>query len=131
VVDAAPGFPVTALVAAAEADVVLIPAGPSPLDREPARDAMEVALVQRQDRERPAIAFVPSRNLPRTRLGRELPGALAALGEKEGVQVLPGISARVAVAESVLCGQAICEYEPNGDSAREFAALADAVEELL
>lgn len=32
-----------------------------------------------------------------------------------------------AVAEAVLCGQTIDEYEPDGASAKEFAALADAI----
>jgi nitrogenase subunit NifH len=38
------------------------------------------------------------------------------------------ISQRVAVVEAVLCGQAICEYEPDGASAKVFAALADVIE---
>jgi cellulose biosynthesis protein BcsQ len=40
------------------------------------------------------------------------------------------ISQRVAVAEAVLCGQTIDEYEADGASAKEFAALADAIENL-
>ncbi len=40
------------------------------------------------------------------------------------------ISQRVAVVEAVLCGQAIGESEPDGASAKEFAALADAIESL-
>lgn len=127
VVDAAPGFPVTALEAARHADLVLIPAGPSPLDLAPAADALEVAESCRDGRARPLVRFVPSRNLPRTRLGRDLPETLAGLG----APVLPGISQRVAVAESVLLGLAVCEYAPDSDAAREFAALADAVAGLL
>ena len=42
-----------------------------------------------------------------------------------------GLARILAVAESVLCGQAVREYEPDGEAAREFAALADAVEVLL
>ena len=34
------------------------------------------------------------------------------------------------VAEAVLCGQTIDEYEPDGASAKEFAALADAIGNL-
>ena len=36
----------------------------------------------------------------------------------------------VTVAEAVLCGQTIDEYEPDGASAKEFAALADAIGNL-
>jgi cellulose biosynthesis protein BcsQ len=48
-----------------------------------------------------------------------------------GAHVFPGISQRVAVAESVLCGLTIREYEGDSDSAKEFAALADAVGGVL
>ena len=42
-----------------------------------------------------------------------------------------GLAKVLAVAESVLCGQAVRECEPDGEAAWEFAALADAVEGLL
>ena len=131
IVDTAAGFQVTSLEAARHADVVLIPCGPSPLDMAPAGDALEVADSCRDGRDRPVICFVPSKNLPRTRLGRELPAALAELGQTASAAVLPSISQRIAVAESVLCGLTVNEYEPDGAAAKEFAALADAVEVLL
>ena len=128
IIDCAPGFPVTAVAAAAAADIILIPCGPSPLDLEPAADALEVAFeAKRQDAGR-RIGLVPSKNLPRTRLGRELPQALKKLGASTVSKVMPGISQRVAVAEAVLSGQTIQEYEPEGPSAQEFQTL---VEELL
>jgi len=129
-VDAAPSFPVTALEAVRRSDLVLIPCGPSPLDLGPAGDALEVAESCRDNRERPQIFFIPSKNLPRTRLGKELPAALAGVGLELKTGVLPSISQRVAVAEAVLCGQTIDEYEPDGASAKEFAALADAITSL-
>ena len=109
---------------------MLIPCGPSPLDLAPAGDALEVAESCRDGRDRPLIYFVPSKNLPRTRLGRELPGALEGVGMVSRTGVLPSISQRISVAEAVLCGQTIDEYEPDGASAKEFAALADAIEGL-
>ena len=36
----------------------------------------------------------------------------------------------VAVVEAALCGQSIDEYEPDGEAAKEFAALADVIESL-
>ena len=130
IVDAAPSFPVTATEATRHSDLVLIPCGPSPLDLAPAGDALEVAESCRDGRDRPLIYFVPSKNLPRTRLGRELPGALEGVGMVSRTGVLPSISQRISVAEAVLCGQTIDEYEPDGASAKEFAALADAIEGL-
>jgi hypothetical protein len=42
--------------------------------------------------------------------------------------VLPSVSARIVVAEAAISGQAVREIEPGGQSAREFAAVADAIE---
>ena len=131
IVDAPGGFHRHALRAASESDLVLIPCGPSPLDLAPTSDALEVADLARGGREIPVVALVPSRNLPRTRLGRELPDALRDLAKPCGAHVLPGISQRVAVAESVLCGLTIREYEGDSDSAKEFVALCDAMEVYL
>jgi chromosome partitioning protein len=131
IVDAPGGFHRHALRAASESDLILIPCGPSPLDLAPTGDALEVADYARKGRDVPAIALVPSKNLPRTRLGKELPEALADLAKPCGARVLPGISQRVAVAESVLCGLTVREYEGDSDSAKEFSALADAVEGLI
>ena len=41
------------------------------------------------------------------------------------------VSQPIAVAEAVLYGQTIDEYEPDGEAVKEFAALADAVDGLL
>lgn len=126
-VDCAAGFPVTATEAVRYSDVVLVPCGPSVLDLEAAADAHKLAEGIRGDGERPVVRFVPARNLPRTKLGRELPEALARLG----APVLPGVALRIAVAESVTVGLTIDEYEPGGEAAKEFHELAEAVEALF
>ena len=131
IVDAPGGFHPLAIRAAMKADLILIPCGPSPLDLAPTGEALDVAEDTRTNPDKPVVALVPSRNLPRTRLGRELPEALEDLAKPFGAHVLPGISQRVAVAESVLCGQTVREYEGDSDSAKEFAALADAIERLI
>jgi len=131
IVDAPGGFHPLALHAAMKSDLILIPCGPSPLDLAPTGEALDVAEDMRTRPDKPVVALVPSRNLPRTRLGRELPEALEDLAKPFGAHVLPGISQRVAVAESVLCGQTIRQYEGDSDSAKEFAALADAIEGLI
>lgn len=128
-VDCAPGFPPTVTVAAQLADVVLVPCGPSPLDIAPASDALDVAAAAVVDG-RPVLALVPTRNVPRTRLGRELPEVLEKIGAEYGASVLPGTTQRVAYTEAVLSGLAPCEYEPDGVATAEVAALADAIEAL-
>lgn len=130
VIDCAPGFDPLALQATSLAHAVVIPVRPSPLDVSAALDALEVALLGTRGRDA-VVCFAPSANLPRTRLGRELPEQLGALGKEHGVRVLPSVTARIVVAEAALSGQAVREVEPQGESAREFAAVTDAVEALL
>jgi len=128
VIDCAPGFDPLAIQAASLADAVVIPVRPSPLDIAAAMDALEVAVIGARGRDGVAVCFAPSANLPRTRLGRELPEQLEQLGKEHGVSVLPSVSARIVVAEAAISGQAVREIEPGGQSAREFAAVADAIE---
>lgn len=135
VIDCAPGFDPLAIQAASVADCVVIPVRPSPLDFAAARSALEVAILGARGRAGARIAFAPQANLPRTRLGRELPEQLGTLAKESveapgGVRVLPGVSARIIVAEAAVTGQAVREIEPGGVSASEFAAVADALEGL-
>lgn len=129
IVDLAPGFNPLVFAAVKRADIAIVPCTPSGLDLEPTADALEIAHEARDGR--PHLALVPSRTFPRTRLGRDLPGVLAGIGEPYGATVLPGITHRVVCAESVLAGQSVLEYEPDGESAKEFVALADAIEETV
>jgi chromosome partitioning protein len=131
VIDSAPGFDPLALQAASLAQVVVIPVRPSMLDLSAALDALDVALTGVRGRDDACVAFAPSANLPHTQLGRELPEQLAQLWTGQGVHVLPAVSARAEVAEAALSGQAVREVAPDGPSAREFAALTDALETLL
>jgi chromosome partitioning protein len=131
VIDCAPGFDPLALQAASLAHVAVIPVRPSLLDLSAALDALQMALLGVRDRKDACVAFAPSAELPRTQLGLELPEQLAQLWKEDGVHVLPAVSARIVVAEAALSGQAVREVEPDGPSAREFAALTDAVEALL
>jgi len=129
-IDTAPGEGDTALTAAVLADLVLLPVGPSPFDIMAAREALETAKEARRERggRKPIIRFVPCKVQTATNIGRELPDALADLGEK----VLPAIGHRVAVAESGITGLSVREFlPPSHPAAAEFKALAIAVEELF
>jgi len=129
-IDTAPGEGDAALTSALLADLVLLPVGPSPFDIMAARDALETAREARRERggRKPIIRFVPWRVQTATNIGRELPDALAEMGEK----VLPAISHRVAIAESGITGRSVREsLPPSHPAAAEFKALAIAVEKLL
>jgi chromosome partitioning protein len=127
--DTPPGFADPSLLAALLADVVILPAGPSPLDILAAREALEITRRAREKRGtgKPLIRLLPSRVIKGTSLGRDLPAALAGLGEP----VLPAVYQRVALAECALSGLTVREYANRSAAQREFAALAKAVEKVL
>lgn len=128
-IDTPPGFADPALLASLLADVVLLPAGPSPLDIMAAREALELtreARAQRKNR-KPLIRFVPSKVLAQTNLGRDLKASLEGLGE----EALPTICQRIAVAEAALSGLTISEYAAGSAAHIEFTALAKALEEVI
>lgn len=128
-IDTPPGFADPALLASLLADVVLLPAGPSPLDIMAARDALELtkeARAQRNNR-KPLIRFVPSKVMAHTNLGRDLKASLEGLGEK----ALPTICQRIAIAEAALSGLTIREYAAGSIGHTEFTALAKALEEVI
>ena len=128
-IDTPPGFADPALLASLLADVVLLPAGPSPLDIMAAREALELtkeARAQRHNR-KPMIRFIPSKVLAQTNLGRDLKASLEGLGEK----ALPTICQRIAVAEAALSGLTISEYANGSTAHMEFTALAKALEEVI
>jgi chromosome partitioning protein len=128
-IDTPPGFADPALLAALLADLVLLPAGPSPLDMLAAREALALTREARTQRGglKPVIRFVPSKIQAHTTLSRDLVTSLAGFGEP----VLPAIGQRVAVAEAALHGLTVREYAPSSAAHAEFIALAHAVEEVL
>jgi chromosome partitioning protein len=128
-IDTPPGFADPALLASLVADLVLLPAGPSPLDIMAAKDALALALEARKERgdNKPEVRFVPSKVQPWTNLGRDLPESLRELGEK----TLPAIAQRVVVAEATLSGLTVSEYSPQSSAHEEFRALAKAIERIL
>jgi cellulose biosynthesis protein BcsQ len=90
--DSPPGFPEAGMLAALVADIALLPVTPSPLELMAAKQALKLMREAQRQRggKRPVIAFIPSKVVQSTTLGRDLPENLRALGEV----VLPGISQR-------------------------------------
>jgi chromosome partitioning protein len=129
ILDCPPGLPDTGLMAALLADVALLPVTPSPLDVIASKAALELIQdVQRQRANgRPVIAYVPSKVIQNTILGKDLENTLAPTHQ----QILPGISQRIAIAESVLKGLTLREYAPNSEGVKEFQELATAVETMV
>lgn len=128
-VDTPPAFTDPALLASLLADVVLLPASPSPLDITAAQESLELVQEAQMQRggQKPIIRFVPSRLMSRTVLSHDLPQTLAALG----APVLPGITQRTVVAEAALVGLTVAEYAKKSTARAEFKALASALLEIL
>ena len=81
IIDGPPGITRTSADAVRAADLVLIPAKPSPLDVWAASDIVAaVRARQKSTQGMPRAAFVITMAQPRTRLGRQIDAALAELG---------------------------------------------------
>jgi len=107
------------------ADLVVIPCGPSGLDLVATGEAVGLVREIRGARggKRPGVVLVPNRVDRRTTSGRELPEALADLGEAVG----PAVGDRTAISDAFNAGTWIGEYAPNSIARREIGALADFV----
>lgn len=107
------------------ADVAVIPCGPSGMDLLATSETVELVREIRGARKqkRPVMVLVPNRTDHRTSSGRELPKALADLGELVG----PEIRARMAFADAFNTGQWVGAFAPNSAALKEMKRLADFV----
>jgi chromosome partitioning protein len=120
VIDGPPRVTALARSAILAADVVLIPVQPSPYDVWACTDI--VALVREARIYKPKLraAFVISRRVGRTIIGREVATAL----EQFDLPILNGaISQRIAFAESAINGQLVRELNRVGAAQAEVATL--------
>ena len=120
VIDGPPRVTALARSAILAADVVLIPVQPSPYDVWACTDI--VALVREAMIYKPTLraAFVISRRVGRTIIGREVATAL----EQFDLPILTGaISQRIAFAESAINGQLVRELNRVGAAQAEVATL--------
>ena len=121
-IDCPPGLRTVAVAAVLLADVALVPVIPSPLDLWAVESVLELVGDARaaRDSRLPRVILIPSRMIAGTVMARELPEALNDYGELVG----PGITQRVALAESAIVGQTISEYAPGSKGHEEFRELA-------
>lgn len=122
IVDGAPQAHDLAVAGIRAADVVLVPVQPSPYDVWAASDLVELIRARQEVTGGvPKAAFVVWRQVPRTRIAREVREALAGYD-------LPVFAAaagqRVVFAESATRGSTALDLEPNGPAAAEVRALA-------
>lgn len=128
VIDGAPQIARLSAAAVKVADLVLIPCQPSPYDVWAAADLVDI-LKARQDvtNGKPKAAFVISRSIRNTKLGREVEEAL----ESYGLPILKAMTTqRVAYPTTAAEGQTVF-VEREGAAAHEIEAIKNEAKELL
>lgn len=124
VIDGAPRVNDLGRAAILASDMVLIPVQPSPYDVWAAADTVTLIREAQQFKENLKAAFAINRKIAKTAIGRDVASAL----EHFGIPVLPAhLCQRVLYAESAAQGLAVSEVAPNGDAARELAALVSSI----
>ncbi|MCP4234507.1 MAG: AAA family ATPase [Aestuariibacter sp.] len=128
IIDGAPQIARLSAAAVKAADLVLIPCQPSPYDVWAAADLVDI-IKARQDvtAGKPKAAFVVSRRIQGTKLGREVEDALHGY---ELPVLKSSTSQRVAYPTTASEGQTVF-VEPDGPAAKEIDAIMNELQELL
>lgn len=129
VIDGAPQAADLAVSAIKAANFILIPVQPSPYDIWATADLVELVKqrIEVTDGKLKA-AFVVSRAIKGTRIGAEVAEALSGYG----LPVLESrITQRVSYPSTAAGGTTVSDAEPDGDAAREIAALANEIKQIL
>jgi chromosome partitioning protein len=116
VVDSPPHAETESKIAVRAADLVLVPAQPSPMDLWATKATLDLAKAEK----RPALVVL-NRMPARGRLADQMRGKFAELGAPVADAVL---GSRVAFASSLLAGRGISEQSPSSPAGQEMAALA-------
>ncbi len=127
-IDGAPQLAEMAVSAIKCADIVLIPVQPSPYDIWAAEELVEVIKARQQiTNGYPKAAFVISRQIAKTNLGKEVREALSSY---ELPVFKYGTFQRVIYAKTAATGSTVVDAEPNSDAAYEIKQLAKELEEF-
>ncbi len=129
VIDGAPQAADLALSAIKAADFILIPVQPSPYDIWAASDLVELIKQRIEITDgRLQAAFVVSRVIKGTRIGREVSEAL----EGYGLPILATrITQRVIYPSTAALGSTVLDVEPNGEAAAEIRSLTHEIKQKL
>ena len=109
-------------VAAALAQIMVVPCMPSSLDIEATIQTLAIVRAAQMRRAgAPTAILVPNRVNPQTLEGQNISEELKSFE----VEVAPEIGDRTAFVRSFATGQAVLDYEPGGPADREIRRLAD------
>jgi chromosome partitioning protein len=128
IIDGPPRIAALARSALLAADLVLVPAQPSPYDVWASAEMVSLIAEARVFKPSLRAAFVVNRRVARTIIGREARQALAE-------QALPSLAAevrqRIIFADSVAAGRLARELDPDSIAAREIADLVVEIRKLV
>jgi chromosome partitioning protein len=128
VIDGAPRNYEVARSAILSADFVLIPVQPSGADFWASRETVKLVEEARTFKETQKAAFVVSRKISRSALGRDIADALAEFS----LPILKaGTSQRVAYADALTEGSTVIESQPRSAAADEIRALLVEIMEVV
>jgi chromosome partitioning protein len=128
IIDGAPRNYEVARSAIAAADMVLIPVQPSGADFWASRETVNLAKEMQGFKDTQKSAFVVSRKIGRTTLGRDIADALAEFG----VPILRAATMqRVIYAETLTAGSTVIEQQPHGPAAHEICAILAELRERI
>lgn len=128
VIDCPPGIEDITRSALMVAHLAIVPLQPSPLDIWSGTEI--VSLIKRAQQLNPTLQaqFLITRKIPTTKLGRE---SQEAVSQYHLPVFRTAICQRVAMAECVIEGLTVLQYEPKGEAAKECRELSREVVTLL
>jgi chromosome partitioning protein len=124
VIDGPPRVNELARAAILAADIVLIPVQPSPYDVWAAKEIVELLSEASVFKETQKSAFIISRKIVNTVIGRDVVDALASY---ELPVLVTTVGQRVAFAESAVQGQTVMEIDPTSAASQEIGGVVDEV----
>jgi len=128
-IDGAPQLAEMAVAAIKCADMVLIPVQPSPYDIWAAEELVDVIKARQEVANgKPKAAFVISRQITNTNLGKEVRDALSSY---ELPVFESGTFQRVIYAKTAATGSTVLDADPNGDAATEIKKIAKELKEFI
>jgi chromosome partitioning protein len=129
IIDGAPQIADLAIAAIKCADMILIPVQPSPYDIWACEDLVEIIKARQEITDgKPKAAFVISRVIKNTQLGKEIREAL----EGYNLPVFKNFTTqRVVYAKSAATGLTVLSTETKEDAANEIRAIANELKEFL
>ena len=129
IIDGAPQIADLAIAAIKCADMILIPVQPSPYDIWACEDLVEIIKARQEITDgKPKAAFIISRVIKNTQLGKEIREAL----EGYNLPVFKNFTTqRVVYAKSAATGLTVLSTETKEDAANEIRAIANELKDFL